>query len=389
MSEILLRWLNEELPLSAAVLNLEEDLRNGFLLGQVLAAHNQQPDFALFRNGQAVETIVRNFCLLEPTFRRLKIDFNAQTALDVIGAKKGAVDTLLYQVKMVVDRLGKFAEPVSDQMEATTGVRPLPNMPARPTKEKYDKAAHSLFEAALRRTLESQNSINMKRVLQRFEVEGMRQAAQQKRDKQLELEAMEQYTRSVRERAIRDLLQRRALSAAWDQKNVDKWMEGKALVKEKEAARRRFLNRQARRRRERVERARRSDQREVAGLEEFNSWLMASTRTETVPTAISAPAAAVPMPAVAPGGNEEGEPQGIATGVSGGGRCGPRAHAQERLRGREPAREGLQAADGAPETDKKGRWRYDAREAAEEVYLPARRVSDGRVSRTGDGCPKG
>lgn len=44
-----LRWLNEDLVLKQRVLNLEHDLSNGYLLGEILHIHNHQPNFGLFQ----------------------------------------------------------------------------------------------------------------------------------------------------------------------------------------------------------------------------------------------------------------------------------------------------------------------------------------------------
>ena len=51
MSEILLRWLNEEVRLDAPVSDFEGDFANGFRFGELLAKHNTQPNFGSFVNG--------------------------------------------------------------------------------------------------------------------------------------------------------------------------------------------------------------------------------------------------------------------------------------------------------------------------------------------------
>lgn len=43
------RWLNEDLVLKQRVLNLEHDLSNGYLLGEILHVHNHQRNFHLFQ----------------------------------------------------------------------------------------------------------------------------------------------------------------------------------------------------------------------------------------------------------------------------------------------------------------------------------------------------
>ena len=51
MSEILLRWLNDEVRLAVPVANFEEDFANGYSFGELLDRHQMQPDFHLFIDG--------------------------------------------------------------------------------------------------------------------------------------------------------------------------------------------------------------------------------------------------------------------------------------------------------------------------------------------------
>ncbi|CAM9266876.1 unnamed protein product, partial [Chrysoparadoxa australica] len=136
MSDILLRWVNEELSLSQNVLNLDHDFRSGYLLGEILHLHNQQQDFDQFGNSPSSEDRVNNFCRLEPTLRSLKVPFDAQRAHGIISGKSGAVSVVLYQLKMSLDRLRKFSTPVSLR---PSQVAPLPNMPHRPAKPQFDR----------------------------------------------------------------------------------------------------------------------------------------------------------------------------------------------------------------------------------------------------------
>ncbi|CAB1113052.1 unnamed protein product [Ectocarpus sp. CCAP 1310/34] len=198
-----LRWLNEDLALKQRVLNLEHDLSNGYLLGEILHIHNHQPNFALFQELETSEAKVNNFILLEPTLRLLGVPFDAQVAYNVMQGTPGAISGLLYQMKMVLDRLAKFSVPVS--MRPTTspaGVKPLPNLSQRTTKPQYDRATHSIFAAAVRNMVQSQKGINLERSLL----------------------AEELHTEAIRLQGIHDLAQRKALCDSWEENNVDDWL---------------------------------------------------------------------------------------------------------------------------------------------------------------------
>ena len=51
MSEILLRWLNDEVRLSNPVTDFESDFSNCYAFGELLSRHHMQPDFNLFIDG--------------------------------------------------------------------------------------------------------------------------------------------------------------------------------------------------------------------------------------------------------------------------------------------------------------------------------------------------
>ena len=48
MSEILSRWLNDEVGLSRHVENFERDFANGYLFGELLARYQVQVNFVVF-----------------------------------------------------------------------------------------------------------------------------------------------------------------------------------------------------------------------------------------------------------------------------------------------------------------------------------------------------
>ncbi len=95
MSDLILSWLNDEVQLSSKVTDFEHDFANGFLFGELLSKYNQQLNFNEFSNKYSFtkplpilifcirdlrNSKINNFKLLEPTFKTLKIKFNAQIA---------------------------------------------------------------------------------------------------------------------------------------------------------------------------------------------------------------------------------------------------------------------------------------------------------------------
>eukprot|EP00752_Nemacystus_decipiens_P002219 g2107.t3 len=234
MSGILLRWLNEDLVLKQRVLNLEHDMSNGYLLGEILHVHNQQRNFHLFQEMETSEAKVNNFILLEPSLRLLGVPFDAQVAYNVMQRKPGMASRLLYQVKMVLDRLTKFSVPVSMRPNINPGVKPLPNLPHRAARPQYDRATHAIFAAAVRDMVQSQKGINLDRSLQRFELEGARQRRMVQVEKERSLLAEELHTEAIRMQGIHDLAQRKALCDSWENNNVDDWLVNMGRKRDRE-----------------------------------------------------------------------------------------------------------------------------------------------------------
>lgn len=56
------RWLNEDLVLKQQVLNLEHDLSNGYLLGEILHVYNHQQNFHLFQARVAAAICIFKYC---------------------------------------------------------------------------------------------------------------------------------------------------------------------------------------------------------------------------------------------------------------------------------------------------------------------------------------
>ncbi|CAM9093241.1 unnamed protein product, partial [Laminaria digitata] len=230
------RWLNEDLGLKQRVLNLDHDFTNGYLLGEVLHVHNHQHDFNLFQDSSTAEARATNFILLEPPLRLLDVPFDVQVAYNIMNGKPGVAGKLLYQVKMVLDRLTKFSVPVSMRPTISpTGVKPLPNLPQRTTKPQYDRATHAIFAAAVRDMVQGKRGSTLERSLQRFEAEGARQKRHVQIEKERSMLAEELHTEAIRVQGIHKLAQqRKALCNSWEATNVDSWLMNMGLKRNRE-----------------------------------------------------------------------------------------------------------------------------------------------------------
>ena len=100
MSELLFRWINEDIPLDETITNFEENFSDGYLLGKILHLFNQQTNFDSFTPNNSANAKINNWCLLQPVINSLNIKFNSKDAYDIMCEKKGCIIRLLYQIKV-------------------------------------------------------------------------------------------------------------------------------------------------------------------------------------------------------------------------------------------------------------------------------------------------
>jgi len=125
MSEILCRWLNEEVGLSDYVdsSNFEQQLESGYLLGELLDRYELQTDFSRFRNEESSEAKLNNFKRLFPTFKLLQVPFDANTAQEVMAGKKGCANRLAYQLHTALNNVKRAGLSLGQQQVDTRKVR--------------------------------------------------------------------------------------------------------------------------------------------------------------------------------------------------------------------------------------------------------------------------
>eukprot|EP00953_Heterococcus_sp_UTEX-ZZ885_P038167 19596-Heterococcus_DN1.PRE.2 len=217
----------------AAVLNLEQDLRNGYLLGEVLYRHNQQPNFSQFRNKNDAESKLLNFHLLAPALHSLGVLLDASSAFAIMQGTSGAVATILYQMRMVLVRRQTLAAD-------TTTPGGLPNVPQRARKPQYDSVTHRHFVTTIRKLMGNVREENFRVNLARFEAEGHRQDMQATQKQELEIKQDQMYVETIRVLGLQDLAKRKAQSIAREESGASVWLENQERARKRVAAGKRF-----------------------------------------------------------------------------------------------------------------------------------------------------
>ena len=75
MSEILIKWLNEEIHLSKVITNIPQDFKTGYLFAELLYKTKQLHNLYEYKNTANKKDIIHNFCLLDQVLLRMGIIF--------------------------------------------------------------------------------------------------------------------------------------------------------------------------------------------------------------------------------------------------------------------------------------------------------------------------
>ena len=75
MSEILIKWLNEEIHLSKVITNIPQDFKTGYLFAELLYKTKQLQNLSEYKNTTNKKDIIHNFCLLDQVLLRMGIIF--------------------------------------------------------------------------------------------------------------------------------------------------------------------------------------------------------------------------------------------------------------------------------------------------------------------------
>ncbi|XP_047197228.1 sperm flagellar protein 2 [Hippoglossus stenolepis] len=160
MSDILCRWLNQELRLSKAVepQSFAKDFSTGYLIGEVLHKYQLQNDFTLFMRKDTSISKLNNFTRLEPTLQLLGISFDINTVQELIKEKQGVATRLLYQLYVSLEKK-KRAEITRTMMES---MQPAANAGLH-------KKEHEIYSDQLHRVVKRDAELKLQNISSHYE----------------------------------------------------------------------------------------------------------------------------------------------------------------------------------------------------------------------------
>ncbi|XP_043236126.1 sperm flagellar protein 2-like [Amphibalanus amphitrite] len=108
MTEILYRWLDEELriPVARDADTFLQQFSNGQLIGKVLHVEGVLPDkkFDQLRTNDLYEDRLHNFLVIGPYMKSLGVNLSVRQARDILSDKPGSLTYLIYQVYLALHK---------------------------------------------------------------------------------------------------------------------------------------------------------------------------------------------------------------------------------------------------------------------------------------------
>ncbi|XP_062905823.1 sperm flagellar protein 2 [Mobula hypostoma] len=154
MTEILCRWLNEELGLSRRVepRTFAKEFSTGYLIGEILNKHQLQEDFDQFSQGRNAVSQLNNFQRLLPTLQLLGVMFSDNVVKALIEEQHGAATRLLYQIYIALRRKEKaqLSKMTMETMRPPAAAK-LASISAEMYKERMKSMIPREVDMALRR----------------------------------------------------------------------------------------------------------------------------------------------------------------------------------------------------------------------------------------------
>lgn len=234
MAKLILDWLNEEVKLSRRIESLEEDFKDGYILGELMSFFNQQEDFDKFLNKGSPDAKINNFCLLEVSMKRLGISFNSKIAFDIMNGNVGVIRTLLYEIKTAVDRIAKSSHPLFVKSKDGQVMQKLVRV-VHAAKPKYDKSMSQTFENCVRTFIDNPSDVLLGESLKRFkdkETQFYKTVALQEETGLSDMRDEFQRRKNIEKQRKK---QEKEFMDTWNSMNVEQWKKNQLAARERKA----------------------------------------------------------------------------------------------------------------------------------------------------------
>ena len=104
MTEILKKWLNEDIHLSKGIKEISEDFKNGYLFAELLFKLKQIQNLSQFKDTKNKKDIINNFCLLNKTFLDMGIFLNEKDRNEIMNGGMYASKIYLLKIRQIISK---------------------------------------------------------------------------------------------------------------------------------------------------------------------------------------------------------------------------------------------------------------------------------------------
>ncbi|BFZ00141.1 hypothetical protein BsWGS_03180 [Bradybaena similaris] len=204
MTEILCKWLNEELNISERITpaTFAKEFSSGYLLGEVLHRYQLQDDFDQFSPSKTTNAKLNNFTRLEPMFHLLGIPFDTTIARNIMMEKHGTVTHLLYQMYIALNN------------KKNANLTPVAMKTLQPSAHaKLAVIETDIFKERLKQATSRQVDLDLQTVVKRFHKHQMHREQMSFKEKFAEAEFLQQQRQKDRQYLLersRNLRQKQA-----------------------------------------------------------------------------------------------------------------------------------------------------------------------------------
>ncbi|XP_074612593.1 sperm flagellar protein 2-like [Acropora palmata] len=193
MTDILCRWLNEDVRLSRIIdpSNIAREFSTGYLLGELLNKHGLQEDFSFFSQNSTADSKLHNFTLLEPTLKLLEVPYDTNVARSLMNQNHSAITRLTYQLFIALGKKSKAG---------LTGVAMETMRPSGPVK--LESIESGIYKERLKQLTKRQVDLNFEALVQRYQAKQKEQEEIAFKSKFLEEEKMRKYFQGQRRQGL-------------------------------------------------------------------------------------------------------------------------------------------------------------------------------------------
>ena len=227
---LLTNWLKKDVGLEHDLddsTSLESAFSNGYLFGEIFSLLRQQDNLDQFINDDTRDAKIKNYALLEQTFRSLGISLSAQKAKEMMDGEKGVAGDILYQIRMAFDNVS-----YGDPTQKIRVPRPI-----------YDNQKKNFFDARLRAMSVSSAQVAEERLLNKFSQERINQEAMANELDELDQVRIKEQ-RDLNRTVLREKMDRmRKFKEQWDNNGITDWKDNVAYQRAREHKERLFKKR--------------------------------------------------------------------------------------------------------------------------------------------------